>query len=218
MMTLLRRNILWFLLTAILGTFAWFAEKAVSLTAMLGTVFLLLTLLPENLRKLPIPGFQKTKALLGKLTLLRRDFGIVAGLLFVEHVLLVLRYFGYFTTVPLLTKTNFPGSIALIVMIILILTSNLWSMKLLKQYWKAVQSLVWFALPLIFAHGILAKWAAEQELSAISIIGYGGLALFVVLEIVAGVVTGQRSKTALRHAVLMFVGSLVAGGIVWWWR
>ncbi|MEI8230255.1 MAG: ferric reductase-like transmembrane domain-containing protein [Candidatus Peregrinibacteria bacterium] len=218
---LARNNWLWLVLTLISGGFLLLIKDSqdpspVSASAGIGTFFLILTLIPDNLRKLPIRFLEKTRITIGRLVKYRRDLGIVTGFVFVFHVLFViLSRYPMINWNAMLFNANVPGTVGAVLMVLILLTSNAWGFRILKSQWKIVQSLVWFIVPLGFVHGMLIKWKVEQEPSAIALIGFGGIVAFVVLEYALNVLQGQRSASAKRHLILVFLGTVAAGAIVW---
>ena len=127
----------------------------------------------------PIVKILGRKELMWLLTY-RRELGILCAYLAFAHLvgsIITLKIYKIENYLPL-DNFLFPAAIASIVFIILYLTSNNASMRLLKKNWKRLQSLSYLLLPLISLHQILL----EQELEDI----FGLLSLniiFLILKI-----------------------------------
>lgn len=127
----------------------------------------------------PIVKILGRKELMWLLTY-RRELGILCAYLAFAHLvgsIVTLKIYKIENYLPL-DNFLFPAAIASIIFIILYLTSNNASMRLLKKNWKRLQSLSYLLLPLISLHQILL----EQELEDI----FGLLSLniiFLILKI-----------------------------------
>ncbi len=127
----------------------------------------------------PIVKILGRKELMWLLTY-RRELAILCAYLAFAHLvgsIVTLKIYKIENYLPL-DNFLFPAAIASIIFIILYLTSNNASMRLLKRNWKRLQSLSYLLLPLISLHQILL----EQELEDI----FGLLSLniiFLILKI-----------------------------------
>lgn len=89
---------------------------------------------------------------------LRRQIGIASGIFALTHVLLVSNQFGgpivlAQTIINLgIGSSLFFGSLALLVMITLLITSNDYSIRLLKRNWKNLHQLVHLLFILVLIH------------------------------------------------------------------
>lgn len=101
----------------------------------------------------------------------RRELGILCFYLALAHLA------GSIWNLKLFDLTNylppnhflFTGALAGIVLFILYLTSNNFSMCFLKKYWKRIQYSSYLVLPLISAHQILLKQEAEDTFGLIAL-------------------------------------------------
>jgi len=170
------------LVSLILVGIAGFLKKRaeVSISAYIGILFLVLTLIPKNLALLLPAGWQKPFQAVGKY---KRDFGITAGLLFLTHALLAWNIFGKLKPEFLVRGEIILGLIALIIFIALLLTSSKWSIRILKKNWKRLHILVWAAVPLAFLHSSIAALHFTNEMSIIAVVGFGSLYLLAFAQI-----------------------------------
>lgn len=114
------------------------------------------TLIPGILRRLQVqPLIQAT------IMPFRRHLGILMFLTAVVHFGYVSSIPVYFTqpfTPPVLTTHQTLGMLSLMLLLPLWLTSNDFSQKRLKKFWKYVHRLTHVAVFAIFAHVALANW------------------------------------------------------------
>ncbi len=178
------------------------------ITSLIGTLFLLLTLLPKNLIRIKrLSRSQRLK----NLAQYRKEFGISAGIWFVIHsILSVKRYFDPKISLifQLTSKESILGFISLIIFVLLLITSNNWSQRVLKKNWKLLHSLVWLVLPLIMVHAALASLYHEKEFSLPPVIIYGVLIGFVVMEYF--LLRRQNQKNYWGHIIPVAIGILIA--------
>jgi len=182
---MLKNNKNWIILSlisfALVAVSSFVKKRAeVSISVYLGIGFLLLTIIPSNVAKL-LPA--NLKMWPQKLAFFKRDFGITAGLLFLTHALLAWNIFGKLKPEFLLRGEIILGLLALIIFISLLLTSNKWSIRVLKKNWKRLHILVWAAIPLAFFHSSLAAVSFSNEMSPIALIGFGSLYLLAFVQL-----------------------------------
>ncbi len=94
-------------------------------------------------------------------TLFRRQLGILVFLFAFSHYILV-RFLPTWTILPL-TPFELMGSLALVMLFFLFLTSNNFSMKYLGRWWKKLHRIIYVILWLVVFHVGLQgnfKWAA----------------------------------------------------------
>lgn len=213
---MIKRNWLWLVLTAFthLALFLIYTvdmEQAVKTAALLGTVYLLLTLVPNNVVIWVPTQYTRLIAFLRKLIILRRDFGITSGLVFALHASFALASYAGWDFSFILTKPIIFGEIALVVFVLLLVTSSALSMRLLKEKWKLLHSLVWMAVPFVLLHSMVAELFYRNEYSTIGILGFGGLILSVLAEAVLFFRNPQRQVAhKWRHLRLIILGSVLA--------
>jgi len=175
----------------------------VAVAANLGLLFLALTLLPINIMKLRFGFLAGALPALGWLVRHRRDFGILCGLLFVIHG--TSAYIEYSSVSPsfLFTKPILPGVIAAFVIILMLLTSNLWVQQRLSR-WRNLHELIWFILPLGMAHatGAALEYIGDDAGSATA--AFGTLMVFVLVEFVLAKV--RRLPLNWWHILMTLLG------------
>lgn len=109
---------------------------------------------------------------------LRKEIGILAGMLALVHGLsYILGDPSYILDSHFWINDGYPtytayGFVAWIIMILLLLTSNLWSMKFLGPRWKMLHRTVYVALLFVVAHVVAVKYFFGFE--------YGPVILLVV--------------------------------------
>lgn len=212
---MVKKNWLWFVLTVLVAllhfyTFLQSPGEAIIKSAQLGVVFLVLVLLPKNII-MWLPQDFIAIPLLKKLVVWRRDLGIVSGILFAMHAMTATMQYGNFDPAYMLDKAILPGSIALTIVYILLLTSSSWSLKTLKQLWGKIQSLIWVAVPLALLHSIIATLGYRGEWSVFGIVGLGGLVVFVCIEAVLFFLHPDKIVVnKWKHVRLITIGSILA--------
>lgn len=213
---MIKRNWLWLVLTGSTHLILFLIytvdmEQAVKTAALLGTVYLLLTLVPNNVVMWVPTQYIKLIAVLRKLVVLRRDFGITAGLVFALHASFALASYAGWDFAFILTKPIIFGEIALIIFALLLLTSSAISIRLLKEKWKLLHSLVWVAVPFVLLHSMVAELFYRNEYSTIGILGFGGLILSVLAEAVLFLRNPQKQVAhKWRHLRLIILGCVLA--------
>jgi hypothetical protein len=157
----------------------------------------------------------QAKMWVAKFTKKRRDFGIASGILFIAHSNLSAQYFGLFTGTSAPPLSIFFGVVASWVFLALLLTSNQLAVFTMKSWWKRVHNLVWFALPLVLIHGVMASLQFSGEWSKITLVAFGGMMMFAVAELIAH--QQQEHKQGLpaspqrwRHLSLVGAGVVAA--------
>ncbi|KPF78091.1 hypothetical protein IP88_04870 [alpha proteobacterium AAP81b] len=180
-----------------------------TLSASIGLALLAATLLPALLlRGRILPGWAPHwRALLKK----RRTLGLMAALCFWVHynfaVEMLRQRHGPAEIQARYDPVLDPGQLAAFIFLILFLTSYEWARRLLKQDWKRLQSLVWFAVPLILVHSIAAKRAFEGRLTDVSL---AILAAIIGLAVAEFFRLGVGHRDRFRHPALLALGLIVA--------
>lgn len=212
---MIKKNWLWVVLTLLsfgLHTFFYTLSpaEAIEKSAQLGTMFLLLVLIPKNLT-MWLPQDFVMQPLLKKLVVWRRDLGIVSGILFALHGITAMATYGNFQMSYFFDKAILPGFIALIIVYGLLLTSSSWSLRVLKQMWGKIQSLIWVAVPLVLLHSIIATMDYRGEYSTIGLIGFGGLIMLACIEAYFFAIHADRPvNNKWKHIRLIVIGSVLA--------
>jgi len=210
-----KKNWLWVLLSSFftglhIFIFQQSPGEAISKSAQLGVVFLVLVLLPKNLI-IWLPQDFIMIPLLKKLVVWRRDLGIVSGVLFALHAITASIQYGKLNPSYLISQTMLPGTIALVVFYALLLTSNSWSLKVFKQTWGKIQSLVWIAVPLALVHSVIATLGYRGEWSMFGIVGLGGLVAFACIEAMLFFLHPDKAViNKWKHIRLTLIGSILA--------
>lgn len=213
---MIKRNWLWLALTSCTHLILFLIytvdmEQAVKNAALFGTVYLLLTLVPINVVPWVPAQYTKFIALLRKLVVYRRDFGIASGLVFALHAMFALASYAGWDFAFILTKPIIFGEIALVIFVLLLLTSSAISIRVLKDKWKLLHSMVWVAVPFVLLHSMVAEFFYRNEYSTIGILGFGGLILSVLAEAVLFFRNPQKQAPhKWRHLRLIILGSALA--------
>lgn len=213
---MIKRNWLWIVLAgctyaALFLIYQADMEQAVKLGALFGTVYLLLTLVPNNLVTWVPTQYAQVVAVLRKLVVYRRDLGITSGLVFALHAAFALASYAGWDLSFILTKPIIFGETALIIFGLLLLTSSALSVRLLKEKWKLLHSLVWVAVPFVLLHSTVAELFYRNEYSTVGILGFGGLIVFVLIEAVLFYRNPQKQiPHKWRHLRLILLGSVLA--------
>lgn len=178
------------------------------LTAQIGVILLVATLIPPNL--LHLERFKR--GVVKTLATLRAPFGISAGVWFVAHAAVSLQLFKL--SAPLwpqfFTADMVLGGFAFAVFAALLATSNTASQRRMGKNWKRLQRLVWFAVPLALVHALLSSLRFLAETESV------GAALFIVIvgfigfEWVSSRRVGAARKRSLAHVRLALAGAAVA--------
>ncbi len=118
----------------------------------------------------PIVKIIARKELMWLLTY-RRELGILCFYLAFAHLSGSIFNLKIYELKNYLPPNNFlfTGALASLLLIILYLTSNNFSMRFLKKNWKRVQYLSYLVLPLISAHQILLQKEAEDTIGLIAL-------------------------------------------------
>ncbi|MBD2387180.1 ferric reductase-like transmembrane domain-containing protein [Cylindrospermum sp. FACHB-282] len=181
-------------------------------SSLVGSVFLLVTLLPNNL--LRFERLSKSRKLRA-LARIRRELGIASGVWFVIHAALsIQKYFSseisFFT--QLTYREILPGFLSLIVFVLLLVTSNRWSQRLLGQNWQKLHSLVWLVLPLVLTHVTFVTLHYHGMILPPPFITYLGLMIFAAVEFF-GLRQNFPNKN-WQHSALVAVGCLICLPII----
>lgn len=190
-------------------------DNSVTSTVTLGIVFLVLTLIPNNLLRLQLSSLQKATPYLARIVKYRRDLGIIAGLLFVAHAALAImgvKAFSAANGMPfdlsfLASKPIILGTLSVILVILLLLTSSDFIHTHLGKKWKAIQSLIWLSVPLALVHSLLVT----NEAPSAPILGFGLIITLVIVEIFIYSKKPPVGKTNyVRHIWFVSIGIVIA--------
>lgn len=199
--------------------------KPIAATAYAGIVFLVLTLIPNNLLKLQFPALKGAIMFLANLVKYRRDFGIIAGFMFLAHALLVLVIAGAISLTDLgninwtmismivFSKPIILGFISLVILILMLITSNNPVHRALGKNWKLLHSLVWLTVPFALAHSTLAKGSVDIP----ALIGFGAIMLFVLIEFMVYLKRPPIMPGSYKRHVFFTVLGIVIVIAVWMW-
>ncbi len=213
-----KRNLFWmasFLLALLILVIweNWLIWSGVRLMAWLAVIFLAFTVIPMNALKInpQIHGKGLWIWLAGK----RRDWGILAGLFAVLHAVLAwYKYanldFGFAFLQPI-----FPGLLGLLILVLMLITSSLWSMRILQKNWKRLHLMIYFFLPAMLLHGVQAEDFFDNSFSWIAAIGLGLTMTFALLMDLRLFNSPTKPKlTAFVHTWLVLAGMVLAGLLV----
>jgi DMSO/TMAO reductase YedYZ heme-binding membrane subunit/predicted heme/steroid binding protein len=215
----LPRNSLWLGITIItvpvmillenMGTMKLFTSSA-----YLGSLFLILTLVPPNLHRIiskqnwPIP--KQIQDILRELSQLRRELGILSGIYFAIHGVWALNFFYNFNLQRAFQDEIILGQIALTVFIVLLITSSLTLQKKLKSTWKTIHAFIWLAIPLGLAHSVLSTLNFRNEYSILGLVTFGGLLFFLILKTF---LSKEKEQDRSLDFGLFALGLILAGSI-----
>lgn len=184
------------------------AVEFTRLAAIVGSLYLVATLVPSNLKRLRRGGSGRAVQALARV---RFPLGISAAIWFVAHaVAAVLELFDL--QQPLLAQFAAPdivlGALATLVFAALALTSNARAQAALGRRWKSLHRLVWFALPLALTHSLLAGLRYGGHVEVVGPMLLGGLVAFAVLEFV--LLRGRGDGDGSPHLGLVAAGAATA--------
>ncbi len=96
----------------------------------------------------------------------RKELGILMGVLVLMHYTLFVKLMGGFAALANMNPEPWfiAGFIALITTVLLLITSNTWSMKLLGKWWKRLHKGVYLIAILVVAHVLLLSPARIEYL------------------------------------------------------
>ena len=183
-------------------TFAGLAGTT-SPSAYIGSVFLVVALVPTNLLRFERFAGGRRVRLLARL---RKPLGVSAGTWFVVHsVASVPERFDLSSPLPpQFGRTGIVlGLVATAVFAAMLATSTDRAQRSLGANWKRLHRLVWFAVPLSLAHVLLASGPDSP-----SNLVFLGLMVFVGLEYRA--LRGSGARVGRTHLALIGAGTLVA--------
>jgi len=177
--------------------------EVTSASAYLGALFLVGALVPANLLRFQrFAGERRVR----DLARLRKPFGVSAGVWFVVHSVVSVREF-FDLSLPLLsqfTRTGIVlGLLATLVFAAMLATSTDRARRALGENWKRLHRMVWLAVPLSFAHVLLASGVDSP-----SNLLFVGLMVFTWFEYRA--LRGRGVPGARTHLTLIGAGTLVA--------
>lgn len=174
---------------------SFFNISTVKSTVYIGIAFLILTLVPIHFKKW---------------AQYRRDFGIVAGILLIVHGLLAFKTYFNFSIPSLFGSRMFSGTLAALVLFIMLVTSNFGIQRKLKGWWRVIHAVVWFAVPLSLVHAIMAGSAFTGETPILAVLTLGGILIFTFIK---PILPGSNQKESFRDMGLAIAGVLVAFSI-----
>lgn len=198
-------------LAAFAAVLSLFGNEVVvtGLTAQIGVILLVATLIPPNL--LHLERF-KRGGVVKTLATLRAPLGISAGVWFVAHAAVSLQLFKL--SAPLwpqfFTADMVLGSFAFVVFAALLITSNTASQRRMGKNWKRLQRLVWFAVPLALVHALLSSLRFLAETESVGAALFIVIVGFIVFEWVSSRRVGAARKRSLAHVRLAFAEAAVA--------
>ncbi len=213
---MIKHNRFWWLLTLASAGLLWIVFRfeplrAIKLGALLGTGFLGLTLVPNNSITWVPSSFQTLRQLLKWALVKRRDFGITSGIIFIVHALMSWIALGNLSVTFLFSQPILFGVVGLIILGILLLTSNDYSVHVLRRKWKVFHNLIWVAIPFLLLHSVLAATIFSGEYSKIGILGFGGLIGLVLVEVVLKLCFPKRVPASRwDHIKLVTIGVILA--------
>ena len=208
------RIIVWanvaFALAVIVPSFFSESTGATGLTAQIGTLLLLATLLPSNLLRFDWWG---RRGWVRGLARLRKPLGIGSGIWFVAHSLVALEeYFlglqGSLVRQLLIGDVALGIAAALIFVALLVTSTRSWQ-RSLGGNWKRLQRLAWFAVPLSLAHTALSSLRLN-EVEPPSIVLFGVILIFAVVEF-SVLRTRRRARSKARRTAWTHAGLVLAG-------
>ena len=165
--------------------------QVTGISAYLGALFLIGALVPANL--LRFERFARGGRRMRALARLRKPMGVSAGVWFVVHSVVSVREL-FDLSLPLLpqfARTGIVlGLLATLVFVAMLATSTDRAQRALGRNWKRLHRLVWFAVPLVLGHAILAS-GLDSPSNAL----YLGLIAFAGFEYRA--LRGRRGRVVL---------------------
>lgn len=177
-----------------------------TVTAFLSMIFLALTLIPGNIGKLLPIANEPIKKYIFKLIAKRRDFGIAFGVVILAHAIFAEYKYYNFDILKALTPDIIPGGIALLLIVLMLLTSNFSIQKKLKS-WKVIHSIIWFTIPLVLVHGVFSSFSYKGDLGIVNIITTL-LLFFAFLKFAVGGINSFKLRDILLIIFGTFVGAL----------
>ena len=198
-------------LVVIAPSFFGEAIGATGTTAQIGTLLLLLVLLPSNLLRF---GWWGRKGWVRGLARLRKPLGIGSGIWFVAHSAVALvEYFDLREALvrQLLIGDMALGVVATLIFVALLITSTKSWQRALGANWKRLQRLVWFAIPLALAHTVLSS-VRLFHFEPPGVLLLGVVLTFAVVEFFV-LRTRQRARSNERRTAAWTHAGLVAAGI-----
>ncbi|MEI7603941.1 MAG: hypothetical protein WCJ19_02895 [bacterium] len=217
MQNFINRNYVWASLSSIficisVLTYLVNATFAIKVSVYLGVIFLVLTMLPTNILKLNLSFLSNYKNIIITGVRFRRDAGIICGFLFATHSIMSIVYFYGFSLDFLFSKEIFLGTTALIVFLLLLVTSNLFSMKFLGKWWKELHKTLWIIIPVVLVHSIVASLAFEGEISKLGLLSFGFIMAFTIIELVIQYSKNAKIKTTY-HSIYTIIGLIASVAI-----
>lgn len=213
---MLKRNLFWIITAIITYIFIFLIfyispSLSVKYAALIGVIYLGLTLIPINSIRWISPRFPFIFNTFRWIITHRRDFGINAGLAFLAHADLSWFVHGNLSLSFLFTPPIIFGTIAYVIFLLILVSSNTYAINKLRTNWKRLQSLVWVTIPFVLIHSIIASTIYQGELTKIGVIGFGGLIIFAVFETMLIIVNPETRKTNnWKHIRLILIGNILA--------
>jgi DMSO/TMAO reductase YedYZ heme-binding membrane subunit/cytochrome b involved in lipid metabolism len=191
-------SLVFFPLFGILEFFAF--PKSLSLSAILGTIFLVLTLVPPNINS--------ANTYIKILVRERRSLGVNAGILFFIHALIGAKKYLPFPLDSVPNINFLSGMLANYIILILLFTSFFGIRQFLKKKWNYLHALVWTLLPLVFFHALLNLKIFEGTYFSITLLIYGLLIIFGVFKFMF------NNKDMKRDLIFLVLGFVLVGGLI----
>lgn len=181
----------------------------ISLLAWFGVDGLILTLLPNNLLSFSVIQTSCLARPLLFLVRFRRSIGITTGLLLVFHGLTAFTTELNLQIHALFLSPIRLGLMVLMIIFLLLATSNTTAQRVLGTRWKYIHRLIWLALPLAFTHSLLASTTFRGRLSFVGGIGLGAILAYVILENILALRLPAPPPARRLHLLYSLIGALL---------
>lgn len=147
---------------------------------LLALMFYIATLLPTTL-KIVFPGTKKTR-FLKFLFKYRRQIGIVTFFFTVAHarLLIIKRYFDFFNLQTYLI--SYTGVASFIIFALLTITSNNWSIKIMKKNWKKLHQMTYLAMFLLLWHVIDKMQGHWSYITPLAMLGITSITILFIIR------------------------------------
>lgn len=209
MIGFLKRNKLWLKIITFMYSIAILilitAGKvwAVKFLGYLAITFLLLTLIPKRVGYWIKTPESIVKKYMIKAIIMRRDFGITAGMLMIVHVAIAMQYYGNLKLTFYFKPAILPAFISELIIFSLLFTSGTFLTKKLGKAWKPLHRLIWVVVPLLFVHIKEANEVYDpirntHGLANILLLSLGFIALF-------DLILSLRRKEPIKSQLMTFV-------------
>jgi DMSO/TMAO reductase YedYZ heme-binding membrane subunit len=179
---------------------------AVAITATVGMMLLVLTLIPANLVRLV------DRSWIRSLAKMRKWIGISSGIWLLGHGVIAM------ATVPsaaerptfVFGREILPGALAMVMVVAMLATSSAPAQRLLGTRWKTMHRFVWVAVSLGLAHGATAAIRFDNEHAPPPWLPIVTLGLIAFLAFEAASLLRGGSRTPFRHAMHFGIGVAIS--------